>query len=388
MKKNKSSILAVGMLIGGATIGAGILGLPIQTGMAGVIPSVIGTLWVWVLLTLTAFIITDRFLQEGDSEIAQDFPTIFKKDFGIVGKILVIIGYLVNYYGIMVAYLCASVSILAFMIPVHMQDWCYLLIFFIPIGGLTLFGLKYVLKANTFFMALLIITFIALCVLIVSKLEPARLEYQNWDFFPLTLPIIVNAFLFHNIIPAVCRTMDNNGKRIKLSIIAGTAIACTINLIWILAVLGVLPLTSGNEIISLTYAYKHNQPATVPLAHALHSKYITLLGVVFSFCAIITSFVSVVIGLQGFLRDIFISSFKIDNKILTNIAVFLPPLFITLAYPNFFLKAMGYAGGVGGLLIFGIFPSLLWIKTKNVWKVIGGVIMFLFFAYIMATQIF
>jgi tyrosine-specific transport protein len=338
MKNNTKSIFSVGMLIGGATIGAGILGLPIQTGLAGVVPSVFATLGIWILLTLTAFIITDRFAVESD--VVEDFPTVFKKDFGVIGKFLVIVGYLINYYGIMVAYLCASTSILSFLIPFHLYDWGYLMIFFIPAAGITLFGLKYVLKANSLFMVVLILSFIILCFLITSRIDSSRFSFMDWKFFPLTLPIVVNAFLFHNIIPVVCHTMNNNKRKIKISIMVGTIIACAINIVWIVAVLGALPLSDkgGSSPATILYAFHHNQPATVPLAIALKSKIITIIGVVFSFCAIITSFVSVVVGLQGFLRDVFVSTFHIDNKILNTAAVFLPPLIIALAFPNFFLK--------------------------------------------------
>ena len=389
MKNNTKSVFSAGMLIGGATIGAGILGLPIQTGIAGVIPSVFATLGIWILLTITAFIITDRFVMESDS--VGDFPTVFRKDFGIVGKVLVIVGYLINYYGIMVAYLCASMSILAFLIPFQMPDWGYLMIFFIPVAGITLFGIKYVLKTNTLFMFILIISFIILCFLVGSRIDLTRYEYKNWKYFPIALPIVVNAFLFHNIIPAVCHAMDNNKSKVKISIIFGTVIACIVNITWIVVVLGALPLSDkggGYSTATILYAFQHNQPATVPLAMALNSTTITLIGVVFSFCAIITSFVSVTVGLQGFLRDVFVSTFKIDNKILTTVAVFLPPLIISLAYPGFFLKAMGYAGGVGGLLIFGIFPCLILLRTGNFKKKILAAIMFLIFAYIMGIQLF
>ncbi|MCF7791482.1 MAG: hypothetical protein K9M56_05730 [Victivallales bacterium] len=386
MQSNTKSIISVGMLIGGATIGAGILGLPIQTGQAGIFPSIIGTLGIWILLTITAFIITDRFATESD--ITEDFPTVYRKEFGLLGKLLVILGYLINYYGIMVAYLCASVSILSFLLPVHLYDWCYLLIFFIPVAGITLFGLKYVLKANSFFMIVLIITFTIMFTLIISHLKPERITYTNWTFFPITLPIIVNAFLFHNIIPAVCRTMDNNSRKVKQSIIVGTVIACSINLVWIIAVLGVLPLGPESLSSSIKHAFSHSQPATVPLSKALKSNFLTFIGIIFAFCAIITSFVSVSIGLQGFLRDIFISNFKIESKILNNTAVFLPPLIISLAFPHFFLKAMGYAGGVGGLLIFGIFPTLLWLKSGSRGKMTAGLLMLLIFLYIMGVQIF
>ena len=98
----------------------------------------------------------------------------------------------------------------------------------------------------------------------------------------------------------------------------GTTIACFINLLWVIVVIGALPMTSTKGGESLLYAFLHNQPATVPLASLLKSKIITIAGMLFSFCAIFTSFVSVVIGLRGFLRDFISSTFKIDNTVLNS----------------------------------------------------------------------
>jgi len=109
---------------------------------------------------------------------------------------------------------------------------------------------------------------------------------------------------------------------------------------------------------------------------------------VFSLCAIFTSFVSVVIGLRGFLRDFIISTFKIDNTVLTVLATFISPLAVAIIFPNFFLGALNFAGGVGGVLIFGIFPALILIKyAKGYGKRICGILLLLVFIYLMGFEL-
>ena len=214
--KKKPSILSVALLIAGATIGAGILGLPVQTGLSGFFPTLFGTIFIWILMSITALIIAERFMKA--KNYANDFPSIFKEDFGVIGKYLSVVGYLINYYGVMVAYLCAAASILAFLVPIPLPSWVFLLIFFIPTAIVTLFGLSYVLRANALFMFILLITFAILLVTVGQRITPSRLLFTDWPFLPAAMPIILNAFLFHNILPAVTRSLEHDRSAIYKSI--------------------------------------------------------------------------------------------------------------------------------------------------------------------------
>jgi len=264
----KPSLLNVALLIAGATIGAGILGLPVQTGLSGFFPTLFGTIAIWILMSITAFILAERFMMRAGN-FTSDFPSIFKEDFGVIGKYLSVLGYLINYYGVMVAYLCASASILAFLIPISLPSWVFLLIFFVPTAIITLFGLVYVFRANSLFMLILFVTFAILLVMVGHKVVSSRLLFTDWPFLPAAMPIILNAFLFHNILPAVTRSLEYDRKAIYKSIILGTSIACTINILWVIVVIGALPMTNSKGGESLLYAFLHNQPATVPLASIL-----------------------------------------------------------------------------------------------------------------------
>ena len=386
VKKN-ATVFSLALLIAGATIGAGVLGLPVQTGLSGFIPSTIGILLIWVIMTFTAIVLAERFMRS--NAVATDYPSIYKQDFGSVGKYLCIIGYLINYYGIMVAYLCGSAVILAFLIPISLPQNVFLLFFFIPTTIITLFGLAYVLKANVLFMLLLGISFIALIIMTAGKMQASNLAYTDWSFLIPATPVILTTFLFHNIIPPICRSLENNRGKIWTTIIVGTSLSCGIVLIWNFVTIGAVPMGGAGK-GNLLYAYLNAEPATVPLATKLNSEMITIAGMVFSLCAIFTSFISVVIGLRGFIRDIMVSTFKIDNKNINIILTLAPSLIISLFFPNLFLGALDIAGGVGGVLIFGVFPAMMLIKySKNILspKAIIGLILFLFLVFLILMDI-
>jgi tyrosine-specific transport protein len=386
VKKN-ATVFSLALLIAGATIGAGVLGLPVQTGLSGFMPSSLGIVIIWIIMTFTALVLAERFMRS--DAVAIDYPSIFKQDFGVVGKYLCVFGYLINYYGIMVAYLCGSAVILASLIPITLPENFFMLIFFIPTTIITLFGLAYVVKANALFMFLLGISFIGLIILTAGKMQTSNLAYTDWSFLIPATPVILTTFLFHNVIPSICRSLKNNRKKIWSAIIIGTSISCCIVLVWNFVAIGAVPMGGTGE-GSLLYAYLHGEPATVPLAAGLHSEMITIAGMVFSLCAIFTSFVSVVIGLGGFIRDLMVSTFKIDNRNINIILVLAPSLIVSLFFPNLFLGALDIAGGVGGVLIFGVFPAMMLIKySKNILsiKAIIGIILFLFLGFLILLDI-
>ncbi|MCF7791844.1 MAG: hypothetical protein K9M56_07590 [Victivallales bacterium] len=373
----KESILGLALLITGATVGAGVLGLPVQTGLSGALPSSVGILSAWAVMTLTAIVIAERFKRSENSIL--DYPTLFKKDFGIVGKYLAIFGYLINYYGIMVAYLCGSAAILAFLIPVNINQNIYILVFFIPTAMIAIFGLSYVVKANKLFMLILGISFLLLLALVAHRIHPKHYLYTDWSFLIPATPVILTTFLFHNIIPPICRNLNYNRRKIWTTIVLGTSLSCIIVLIWNFVSIGAIPMGGKGE-GNLLYAYLNGEPATVPLAAGLHARKITTTGMIFSLCAIFTSFISVSMGLKGFIRDFVVSTFKLDNQKLNLFLTFGPSLAVAILYPSLFLDALDIAGGVGGVIIFGIFPALLLIKYSRKFtsvKAICGIILFI-----------
>lgn len=384
-KNSALSVCSVALLIAGCTIGAGILGLPIQTGLAGALPSLIGICTAWLFMYISGLVIIERFIQAEDNSI--NLPTIFQRAFGRTGKYVATLGYLINYYGVMVAYLSASSSVLAYLVPLNIPQWGFLLIFFIPSTIITLVGLKYAMRANNFFMLVLGVSFAVLLFFTFKNSAPQRLLRTDWPLLPGAMPLILTAFVYHNIIPSFCVKLKNDHKSIRKALLIGTLIPLGINLLWTFAVIGALPL--DGETGSIVSAFQKNQPATVPLSECLKSEYITGAGMIFSLAAIFTSYVSIAHGLGKFFKDL-TSGIKRDGGKIGNIFLtFGPPLVVALIYPDFFLKALDIAGGVGVVLIFGILPSLMLINSrkKTAVKTATGIALLIIFLIFMGLEI-
>ena len=354
-----SPVLTMALLIAGAAIGAGILGLPIQTGFAGLTPSLAGLVLLGCGLLFTAWVLAEHYMAAGKEDM--DLPSLFHQQLGHSGLVMVVAGYFLNYYGIMVAYLAGAGSVLCQLFGAKGSENWLLLAFFVPATGLCVYGLRLVRKANAVIMAALGLSFVWLLAQTGSHVEPERLYRMDWGFLPSILPIIMCSLAFHNMVPVVCRGLKGERGPIVKALSLGMAIPVFVCVLWILVVIGAVPL-DGHGGGNLMTAFTKNQPATVPLTTALNSPGITLAGMVFSLCAIFTSYLAVGTGLMNFWGDLWQKGAR--TKALKVSLTFVPPLAVVYLWPELFLTALNVAGGVGVALIFGVAPALLVIKGR------------------------
>ena len=182
------SVFSVALFVTGATVGAGLLALPVQTGLAGTIPSVIGFFLAWGLMLSTGFVLSDNFADTGQS--IKDLPSLFELSFGQWSKWIVIPSYLLVFYGVMVAYLCGSGSVLTSLFNQPSRYTVFLLLFFVPSTMVVLAGLKFIHRANFAFMVLLLGSFIVLMWLASSNVKVQHYRHVDW-FFLLGIFIIL-----------------------------------------------------------------------------------------------------------------------------------------------------------------------------------------------------
>lgn len=353
-------LVSITLLIVGNAVGAGILGIPIKTGPAGAGPSLLGLLGVWLLMLASGWVLALRLMAHPGR--AGDLPTLYQRELGAWGKWLATAGYLVNYYGIMVAYLAGSTSVLHSLLGSSLSPQLCTLVFFVPATALALFGLKAVHRGNALIMVLLGLSFAALVVLAGRQVQWQRYQPADWAYFPATIPLMLCSLAYHNIIPAACRALQWQRRAIMKALFWGTGLTLVLNLAWILVVLGSLPL-EGPGPGTLASALAANQPATVPLAAALHSPLVIWLGLIFALCAILTSYLAVATGLMGFWRDLAGGLLPRHDRWPLALMVFGPPLAVVYLYPDLFLKMLDLAGGVGIAVTFGLLPSLILLRA-------------------------
>lgn len=356
-------VIAAGLLIAGTAVGAGLLGLPVKTGLAGLGPSSLALIVAWAAMTASAWAIARGVIDSGDLTI--DLPSLFRRELGRGAMWLAVAAYLVNMYGIMIAYLAGGATVITGLGDCSLSPTMTTIAFFIGATTLAVLGQTVLRHGNTVLMVLLGGSFLYLIYQIASAVDPGRLTYRDWSYMPATLPIILCSFSFQGVVPAVCRQMNGDGRPLMKAILFGTLIPLVLALIWTVAAAGALPLLDGEN--SLLGAYMADQPATIPLSKAVKAPGILVTGLMFSLCAILTSYLGISLGLRGFLTDLLHRSSDLPDRLLIDSLVFLPPLIIVLIDPNLFLQALDITGGLSVTIVFGLLPAALFYRSGHRW---------------------
>lgn len=353
----QGSVLGGALLIAGSCIGAGMLALPIVTGMAGFFCSIILFSLAWAFMTSTALL-----LVEANSWFHEraNFLSILDHTVGKSIKAIGWVAYLFLFYALLVAYISGTGTLFAsfFHSFFHMQisygiGSVALIILF---GWIVYLGTRSVDLCNRFLMLVKIIFFGFLVLFSATYIKSELLLHFDPLYAPMSFPLLVIAFGFHNMIPSLTHYMRGNLKRVRLSIIIGSLMAFMIYLIWQVVVLGILPLSQ------IETSLQTGKDSSQMLSLFLNSTPIKVGADGLAFFAILTSFLSQALSLVHFLADGFKVPSKKHEPFSLCLLALLPPLLLALCYPQLFFKALNFAGGICAVILFGILPTaMVWV---------------------------
>jgi len=360
------SIIAASLLIAGNVLGVGVLALPIKSGLAGFFPALVSILLIWFLMLISSFVILNR-LPIHHKHF--DIPSFYHREMGKIGYFLAIICNLIILYGVIVAYLSGMTILLMSSLPLQIPPQIITLTYALLVTGVIISGLHSLIKGNMILLIALLISFIVLAFSSTSHFSWPLLTYHDWKFAPFGFGILVSAFHFHNIIPTVSHALNKNQKATQLAITIGMVMGLFINLSWLFIVTGSLPVNDATH-LNLIYAFFQNFPATIPMAHLLHSRLFTEMSLTFGVFAITASYIANGTGLFGFIRDMTTTYLKTDKKWVVSLIAFAPPITIALIYPKIFLYMLDIVGGIGETILFLIFPGIILLRLgKNKWSI-------------------
>lgn len=383
-KHHSSHIITIAFLITGNLIGAGILALPIKTGLAGFVPSIIAMIVVGGCMYFSALVMGNEAIREKKSNF--NYPSLYHAYLGSAGKWIAILANLLILYGLLVAYLSGGTAIITNVFDIPLPRPLIMLLFFMFITGINIVEARIVRRYNALLIIVLWAAFAFIVLISETKVDPTRLEYMDWAFLPATVPIIITSFHFHNIIPHACHALRWNPKRIGITMLVGMAIAYAMNILWIQVGIGAIPLAGGDH--SILAAFQNNLPSTVPLAKIIGSRFFVIASLTFALIAIATSYLANGLGLLGFFEDLTENHFNIKNRWLAVALTFGPPLLVSLIYPDIFLKALDVVGGVGIALLFGILPCFIaWRYAQTKRRKALVIIMFALFSLFLLFEL-
>jgi len=371
-------IFLLSFLVAGNMIGAGILAMPITAGIAGFWPSIFMMVFFSLSMFFSGIVLAKEVNKKQDDTF--NFPSLYEEHFGVFGKWAATLANLIIFYGLLISYLVGSskIILITFKLDPFLEPFVLFIIFSL-FTYIAMSSMQIIKKYNTLLMIFLWIAFFGLVYIGKDSLNIGNFSHTDLKYLPIAIPMIIAAFVFHSIIPTICRDAqwsDDIWKPIAL----GLTMGFVMNTLWLIVAVGVVP-EFGH--ISLNEARLTGIPITLEMSKILKSELFLIIGTIFAIIAIATSYVSIGVSLKDFSKDILENSLNIYNKWVLFIIAFIPPLVVSYLFADVFLKALDIVGGIGIVLLFGILPTIIHYRdTRSKLGILVSGIFFIAFSII------
>ncbi len=364
-------MLGASLLLTGSCIGAGMLALPILIGMAGFIPSLGSFFFAWAFMTFTAFLILEINHWFTGSV---NFISMTESVLGKWGRDISALLYLFLFYALLVSYISVSGTIFSYFLPSFLSAKVLSFFFTLFFGTCLFWGTRTVDLVNRFLMVGLCFSYFFMIFSGLPKVDIAYLFHSSPRYVTLSLPVLVISFGFHNMIPTLMSYLDHDVKKMRQVILGGSICVLVTYLLWTVLVMGIIPFSGEKGIFAI---FTQKKEASAAISEALGGTWVSLMVKSFAFFAIVTSFLAQALGLMHFIADGFHKRFKIQSKSSLVFLTLFPPLLFAFSYPQIFIQALNFAGGICAVLLFGIFPILMvwrgrYQKKISSYRIFGG----------------
>ena len=365
--RSLSKMMGAALIVAGTTIGAGMFSLP-------VISSGMWFSWSLVMLVTVCFcmVTSGLYLLEVNLQypVGASFDTMAQDTLGNTGRIINGLSVAFVCYILTYAYISAGNSVVSHSVATltnyTMPSSLASLIFSIGLASFVVMGAKAVDRLTTIMLGGMVITFLMFTSGLLessssSYLFPDLSFTETMPYTLMALPFMVVSFGFHNCIPSIVKYMDKDAKGLRNAILIGAALVALFYLIWQVSILGNLDRSSlevaiaeGGNIGSLLRALEV-KGISIALSGTLQ---------IFSNLAIATSFLGVSLSLFDYLSDALGFGDSLPERIKAAAATFIAPTVLGIAFPNGFIKAIGFAG-VAATIFTIIVPVLMAIKLRQ-----------------------
>ncbi|MDN3509481.1 MAG: aromatic amino acid transport family protein [Candidatus Neptunochlamydia sp.] len=372
------------LLVGGTSIGAGMLALPLTTGAGGFFPSTILFFIVFAFMLLSLFYLMEATLMS--DKVNANLITICKERLGPLGEFAAWLSFLLLLYSVAAAYLSGGGSLIADVISAcfkyNVSTNVGIFIFLLIFGFIVVFETKAVDTINRISMAGLIVSFVLLLIFVTPHVEWEHYKGGKPQYLWTAVPVVVLSFTSHIIVPSLRSYLDGNIAKLKKALLFGSLIPLVFYLVWEFLIIGMLPIKGKYGLEKIGGAPHPVAGLTDALNVMLGVPWIAIVVGLFSFFALVTSFFGVALSLYDFLADGFRIKKTIKGKAILLLLMFVPPLLFALFYPSGFVAALGYAG-VFVAILYGLLPAfMVWHgryieKKKEKSPVFGGKILLL-----------
>jgi tyrosine-specific transport protein len=365
----EENTLGATLLITGCCIGAGMIGLPVISVVAGFIPTMLAMVLCYFFATGTGLLILEATLWF-DQKV--NLLSLANFALGKVGKAITWTLFLFLFYCLFVAYIDGGGQLFASGLSVLLQQTVSREVGIICcvgfVGTIVFCGTHAVSKMNRIFLCGLAFSYCTLLSLGLPHVKAEQLLHTNWGAALSTIPILLVCFGYQNLIPTLTYYVRKDFRALRTAIYVGNFIPFLIYFLWDFVILGILP--DANS-INLSKVTSQTSMVTGLLEKTSGRESVLFFASIFSFFAILTPFMANTMAFVDFLKD----GLKVSKKSIFDLVIFalvlVPPTLLTIFYPDLFLKALGIAGGFADVLLLGILPVLVVGIGRYVKKIKG-----------------
>ena len=379
------NVISASVLVAGTAVGAGILALPQALSPAGLVPAFVSITGSAVFSILTGLLVAEvcvNTLCELGSGSGVSIGSMAQRTLGAAGSNTVRATYLLLHYTLLVAYTAKAGSTLSSLIDTD-GSVATSVLFTVIIGGLCAAASpKQLDSANTALVLGVVGSFLFLVANVAQSLDmtslSTALREEHFDLLLKSLPVVALSFVFQNVVPVICSSLEGDLGKIRTAIIAGVGVPWAMFSLWTLTILlasqsadtgvgaavaaGVGSSAAGTAAAGVGASAAAASTASTalddPLAALRTTANNALLIDSFSLLAVSTSYIGFVLGLKEFLLEL-LGLTEAKGKALVYPLVLVPPLALALSFPGLFYQALEFAGAYGVLTLFGVIPVLM-----------------------------
>lgn len=380
------------MLVMGTCIGAGMLALPVVTGVAGFWPAITVNLLCCLFMMATGLLFLEAILWMPDGANVLSLANHF---LGKFGKIISGIAFLFLYYCLEVSYCAGGApafsTVVGKLLGIHLEGPFIYVLFVVVFGSIVYLGTRTVDGINWLLMIALFLSYFMLVAIGSTEVKTELLQRADWKLSLAATPTLFGAYGYHNLLPSLSSYLKRHINYLRLAVIFGTLLPFVIYSIWQWMIIGTLTLEQ------IQGADLRGEPITQTLQNIVGHSWLRLFGEFFGFFALVTSFLGVSLSMVDFLGDgLNVRQREGWKRFALCLAVFVPPAIFAAIKPGIFIEAIGVAGGYGEAILNGLLPiSMVWIgrywmKLPSTYQLFGGktvlVVLLLFTLLIMGIE--
>lgn len=364
------------LIVAGTTIGAGMLAMPLTSAEMGFTMTLALLIILWLLLSYSALLFVELYQKAPAADAG--IGTLAEQYFGVAGRIVSTLSLVIFMYAILTVYSLGGGNLIAPFLEFAGENAEQVAI----VGFVLVFAIAVTLgtKAVDGFTRLLFIGKLIAFALVLFTMLP-KVTLENLGAMPLhhfliisASPVFFTSFGFHVVIPSINKYLDGDVRRLRFSIIVGTAIPLIAYVLWQMATHGVFSQMEFVEIIRKNPTLNGLVEATF---QATGSSFVSGAVRIFSALALITSFLGVALALFDCLDDLLKRVNVQAGRLSLGLLTFVPVLLFALFYRDF-LAVLSYAGQMFTFYGLVLPVAMVWVARKRfpdmTYRVAGGTV--------------